>query len=110
MLVRTIDHYNISLWRFNTRLNKLLKKNGQKQVQGKTDQENEPKAVKDKTEIVTVLDRKTKEEIIIYIEKWDQTFSPEIPDREETSEIPRPHFGVKTPGNGDAISSHSKSK
>ena len=24
---------------------------------------------------------------------WDQTGSPEIPDREETSEIPRPPFG-----------------
>ena len=27
------------------------------------------------------------------IEKWDQTGSPEIPDRGETSEIPRPPFG-----------------
>ena len=26
------------------------------------------------------------------IEKWDQTGSPEIPDRGETSEIPRPPF------------------
>ena len=28
------------------------------------------------------------------IEKWDQTDSLEIPDRGETSEIPRPPFGV----------------
>ena len=27
------------------------------------------------------------------IEKWDQTDSPEISDRVETSEIPRPPFG-----------------
>ena len=30
-----------------------------------------------------------------YIEKWDQTGSPEIPDRGETSAIPRPPFGGK---------------
>ena len=29
------------------------------------------------------------------IEQWNQTDSPEIPDRGETSEIPRPPFGVK---------------
>ena len=27
------------------------------------------------------------------IEKWDETGSPDIPDREGTSEIPRPPFG-----------------
>ena len=29
------------------------------------------------------------------IEKWDQTESPEIRDRGETSEIPLPPFGVR---------------
>ena len=29
----------------------------------------------------------------LYIEKWDQTESREIPDRGVTSEIPRPLFG-----------------
>ena len=49
--------------------------------------ENGPKAEKDKTETATGLGRRTKEE------KWDQTDSPEIPDRVETSEIPWPPFG-----------------
>ena len=61
------------------------------EVQGKKDQENGPKTEKDKTERVTGLGRRTREEII---EKWDQTDtdSPEIPDRGETSEIPQPPF------------------
>ena len=42
------------------------------------------------TEIATGLGRRTREEI--YIEKWDQTGSPEIPDRVET-EILWPPFG-----------------
>ena len=33
-----------------------------------------------------------------YIENWDQTGSTEIPDRAETSEIPRPPFGVGVEG------------
>ena len=37
----------------------------------------------------TGLGRNTTEDIYI----WDQTDSPEIPDRWETSEIPRPPFG-----------------
>ena len=44
----------------------------------------------DKTKRATGLGRRTRQEII---EKWDQTDSPEIPDRVETSEIPRPPFG-----------------
>ena len=39
-----------------------------------------PKAEKDTTEIATGLGRRTRGDI----EKWDQTESPEIPDREET--------------------------
>ena len=50
------------------------------------------KQKKDKTEIATrTMGRRTKEEII---EKWDQTESPEIPDRGETSEIPGLPSGV----------------
>ena len=50
-------------------------------------QENGPKAEKDKTERARALGRRTREEI--YIEKWDQTDSPEIPDRGGgTSETP----------------------
>ena len=44
-----------------------------------------PKAEKDKTEKAAGLGR-TREE------KWDQTGSPEILDRGETSEMPRPPF------------------
>ena len=44
----------------------------------KKDQESGPKAENDQTEIPTGLRIKTREEI--YIEKWDQTGSPEIPD------------------------------
>ena len=58
------------------------------EVYGKTDQENGPNAEKDKTEIATGLGRGTREDT----EKWDQTGSPEIPDRGEISEIPRPPF------------------
>ena len=43
------------------------------------------KAEKDKTERATGLGRRTEGGDI---EKWDQTESPEIPDRGETSEIP----------------------
>ena len=50
-----------------------------------------PKAEKDKTEIVTGLGIRTREER--YIEKWDQTGSPDIPGRGETSEIPQPPLG-----------------
>ena len=53
------------------------------QVQGKS-QENGPKAEKDKTEAVTRLGRRTRGDI----EKWDQTDSPQIPDKGETSELP----------------------
>ena len=49
-------------------------------------------AEKDKTEITTGLGRRMREEIYIYI-KWDQTGSPEIPDRRET-EIPQHPFGL----------------
>ena len=56
------------------------------EVQGKRCQENGPKAERDQTERATGLGRRIKEEI--YIEKWDQTESPEIPDRGKTSEIP----------------------
>ena len=45
------------------------------------------------TERATGLGRRTKEEF--NIEKWDQTESPEIPDRGETSEIP----GLPSGGN-----------
>ena len=38
---------------------------------------------------MTGLGRRTREEM------WDQTDSPEIPDRGETSEISRPPFGDK---------------
>ena len=40
---------------------------------------------------MTGLGRRTREEIII--DKWDQTGSPEIPDRGEISEILWPPFG-----------------
>ena len=30
------------------------------------------------------------------IEKWDQTDNPEIPDKRETSEIPKPPFGPES--------------
>ena len=53
------------------------------EVQRKRSQANGPKAAKDKTEGATG-----------EIEKWDQTGSPEIPNRRGTSEIPRPPFGV----------------
>ena len=53
------------------------------EVYGKRGQENGPKAEKEKTERAKGLGRRTREEIII--EKWDQTDSPEIPDRGETS-------------------------
>ena len=56
---------------------------------GKKSQENGPKATKDKTERATGLGRRGDRPI----EKWDQTESPEIPDRGETSEIPRLPFG-----------------
>ena len=48
------------------------------------------------SERATGLGRRTREERerYIYREKWDQTGSPEIPEKGETSEIPRPPFGV----------------
>ena len=49
------------------------------------------KCVRDKAERATGLGRRTKED---NIEKWDQTESPEIPDRWETSEIPGLPSGV----------------
>ena len=55
----------------------------------KSGQENGPKAEKDQTERATGLGRRTRGDI----EMWDQTGSPEIPHKGETSEIPRPHFG-----------------
>ena len=62
------------------------------EVQGKRSQENGPKAEKHKTgKRATGLGRRTREEIV---EKWDQSGSPEIPDREETSEIPGLPSGV----------------
>ena len=64
------------------------------EVYGKSGQENGTKAEKDKTERATRLGRRISNSIPfnstregIYIEKWDQTDSPEIPDRGETSEI-----------------------
>ena len=54
------------------------------EVQEKRSQENGPKAEKDKTERATGLGRRTREDI--YTEKWDQTDSPEILYRGETSE------------------------
>ena len=63
------------------------------EVKGKRSQENGPKAQTDETaERATGLGRRTKQEI--YIETWDQTDSPEIPDRGETSEIPGIPLGV----------------
>ena len=54
-------------------------------VQRKRDQENGPKAQKDKTETATGLARQKNKRA--YIKKWDhQTDSPEIPDRGETSD------------------------
>ena len=44
------------------------------------DQENEPKAEMDKTERATTRQMNKRG----YIEKWDQTDSPEFPDRGET--------------------------
>ena len=61
------------------------------EVLRKRGQENGPKAETDKTERPTTLGRRTREEIK---KKWDQTDSPGIPDRGETSEIPRPPFGA----------------
>ena len=56
---------------------------------GKVGQEKGPKADRDKTERATGLGRRTRGDI--YIEKWDQTHRAHaIPDRGETSEIPRP--------------------
>ena len=60
------------------------------EVQGKKDQENGPKAEKDKTEKATGKGRRKRESI----EKWDKTGSPKISDRGETSEIPQPPFGA----------------
>ena len=59
-------------------------------VQGKNSQENGPKAETDKTERANRTRQKNK-----YIEKWDQTDSPEIPDRGETSESPTSLQGAK---------------
>ena len=44
-------------------------------------QEIGPKAENEKTETVTKLSRKTREDIYIEREKWDQTDSPEMPDK-----------------------------
>ena len=52
---------------------------------GKRCQENGPTAEKDNR-----LSDRTRQKNKRYIEKWDQTGIPEIPDRGETSEIPRP--------------------
>ena len=57
----------------------------EKGVQGKRSPENGPKAEKDKTERAAGLGRRTDKRGDI--EKWDQTDSPEIPGRGETSEI-----------------------
>ena len=66
------------------------------EVQGKKrGLENGPKAEQDKTERATRLGRRTKE-IYIYLEKWDQTNSPKIPDRGEDIRNPRPPFGGRT--------------
>ena len=59
-------------------------------VWGKRGQENGPKTEKDQTERATGLGTKKQRGDI---QKWDQTDSPEIPGRGETSEIPRPPFG-----------------
>ena len=56
---------------------------------GKGSQENCPKEEKDQTERATGLGGRTRRDI----EKWDQTGSPEITERGETSETPRPPFG-----------------
>ena len=53
------------------------------EVLGKRNQENGPKAEKDKTERAKGLDRRIRG----VTEKWDQTDSPEIPDRGVTSEM-----------------------
>ena len=53
------------------------------EVQGKRSQENGPKAEKDKSDRT----RQKKKRGYIYIEKWDQTDGPEIPDRGQTSEM-----------------------
>ena len=62
------------------------------------------KAEKDKTETAIGPGRRTREDIF---KKWDQTDSPEISDRGETSEIPRPPFGAqKDKGRKEAIHFH----
>ena len=52
---------------------------GKRRFRGKRGQENRSKAEKDQTKRVTGLGRRTIEEI--QIEKWNQTDSPEIPDK-----------------------------
>ena len=59
------------------------------QVQGKSGQEHGPKAEKGESKS----DRTRQKNKRGDIEKWYQTDSPEIPDRGETSEIPRSPFG-----------------
>ena len=56
------------------------------EVYGKSSQANGPKAERDKTERARGLLAEEQERR--YIDKWDQTGSPEIPERGETSEIP----------------------
>ena len=64
------------------------------EVQGKQNQENGPKAEKNKTETATGLGRRTKEEIYIYREKWDQTESPHSPDRGRHHKSPASIWGI----------------
>ena len=59
------------------------------EVQGRRSQENGPKAEKDQTVKSNRTRQKNKRRDI---EKWDQIDSPGIPDRGETSELPRPPF------------------
>ena len=52
----------------------------------RTENRTAPKAERDKTERATGL--QAEEQEMRYIEQWDPTDSPEIPDRGETLEIP----------------------
>ena len=52
-------------------------------------------AKKDKKKKIRQRDRTRQKNKRGDIEKWDQTESLEIPDRGETSEFPRPPFGIE---------------
>ena len=72
------------------------------------DQENGTNAEKDKTESATVLGRRTKEDI--YIEKWDQTGSPEIPHRGDIRNLRPPFGGLKHQTSSKSFLFHTQGK